>query len=224
MTDTNFHLGHRQRLREKFLNNKITEYELLELFLTYSIPRRDVRTIARDLIKTFGSIYGVVTAPVEALENINGIKEHSAVFLKIAHEIMKLGQKDILKDAPVFHDIKQVFDYVRITLSGKTIEEFHVLYLTNDYKLIQDDLHSSGTIDWSAVYTREIVKKALSLNAGAVIFMHNHPTGGKSFSMDDVNITLDLKEKLSVMDVEFFDHYLFAEGLVYSMKDCHYLK
>ncbi len=221
--NNDFRLGHRQRLRDKFLENKLTDYELLELFLTYAIPRCDVRPIAKSLIKKFGSVYGVMSAPVESLVEVNGIKENTAIFIKATHELMKHGYRGVLADTPIFHDIKIVKDYALLLLGNKKKEEFHILYLDSEYRLLKDELHSVGTGDWTAVYTKEIVKNALDINAASIIMMHNHPQIQTSFSTEDVDATIRLIDMLKPLDIEFFDHFVVSGNVVYSIKNSHLL-
>lgn len=222
--DSSYRLGHRERLRQKFLKNKLVDYELLELLLTYAIPRCDVRPLARELMKTFGGAYNVLTAPVEALTKVRGVKENTAIFIKAIHEMMVLGHKDYLNDTPIFHDYQRLSEYCKLLLSGKKIEEFHILYLDSDYRLLTDHLHSSGTIDWAAVYPREIVKRALELNARSVVMLHNHPTPNTSFSSADIEITGTVKNILKSVDIELFDHLLVSGSIVYSAKNMFLIK
>ena len=193
--------GHRERLRKKFLDGQLAEYEILELLLTYVIPRRDVRTLARQLYKKYGNIHKLMAAPIESLVENEGIKENSAVFFKLIYYLMQLEYKATFDDRPIFHNYEKLENYCKLLMSGKSIEEFHVFYLDSSYKLIKDELHSSGTIDWAAVYIREIARKALALNACHVVLLHNHPSGYTSFSTQDMEITHELEgilEKLAI--------------------------
>lgn len=216
--------GHRQRLREKFLAGKLVDYELLELLLTYAIPRCDVKPLAKRLLAKFGNTYNVVNAPIDSLKSVLGISDNTAIFLKTIHSVMTMGSRDYLRDTPIFHDYTKLAEYCKLLLSGKTIEEFHILYLDTDYRLIADDMHSSGTIDWAAVYPREIVKRVLDLNARSIVMLHNHPTPNTSFSSQDIEITAEIKKILSPIGVELFDHLLVSGNIVYSAKNMFLLK
>lgn len=222
--DSSYRLGHRERLRQKFLQNKLVDYELLELLLTYAIPRCDVRPLARELMKTFGGAYNVLTAPMEDLMKVKGVKLNTAIFIKSIHEMMIQGYKSYMDDKPIFHDYQKLSEYCKLLLSGKKIEEFHILYLDTDYKLLCDDLHSSGTIDWAAVYPREIVKRALELNARSIVMLHNHPTPNTSFSTTDIEVTTEIKKILESVDVALFDHLLVSGNIVYSAKNMFLIK
>lgn len=222
--DLSFHQGHRERLRQKFLEDKLTDYELLELLLSFAIPRRDVRPLARGLMKEFGGLYQILTAPYEDLLRYKGIGKNCAVFIKAIHKVMITGYKSCMDTRPIFHDEKVLSNYCKLLLSGKTIEEFHILYLSTDRRLLADDLHSSGTTDWAAVYPREIVKRALELNARYLVLLHNHPTPNMSFSTQDIEITTEIQNMLSVVGIELHDHYVVSGGILYSAKNLFLIK
>lgn len=216
--------GHRARLRQKFLDGKLAEYEILELLLTYAIPRRDVRVLARQLYKKYGNVQQLLAAPIEALMENEGVKENTAIFFKVIHKLLELEYKCVLDNEPIFHDYDRLVRYCQSLVAGKPIEEFHVLYLDYQYKLIKDVLHSSGTTDWAAVYVREIAKKALDLNARSVVLLHNHPTPGISFSSQDVDITSEIVRTLAQLEITVYDHLLISGDVVYSARNMNLLK
>ena len=216
--------GHRARLRKKFLDGQLADYEILELLLTYAIPRRDVRMLSRQLYKKYGSIHQLLSVPMEKLVENEGVKENTAVFFKLIHRITEMKYKYELDATPIFHSYEKLENYCKILLQGKTVEEFHVFYLDSAYRLIKDELHSSGTIDWAAVYVREIVKKALDLNAGSIVLLHNHPSGVSSFSSQDLLITQELKNTLEKLGIKLYDHLLVSGNVFYSARNLHLLK
>lgn len=216
-------VGHRERLRQKFLDGKLTEYEILELLLTYAIPRRDVRVLSRQLYKKYGNIQQLLATPFESLIENDGIKENTATFFKLIHKIMELDCKKTLNNAPIFHNYEALQRYCRLITEGKDIEEFHVLYLDSQFFLIKDDLHSSGTTDWAAVYVREIVKKALILGARSVVLLHNHPTPDTSFSFQDIEITEEIEQALQSVSISLYDHFLVSAGMFYSARNLRLL-
>jgi DNA repair protein RadC len=215
--------GHRERLRKKFLAGLLTEYEILELLLTYAIPRRDVRTLSRQLYKKYGNIHQLISAPFEDLITNEGIKENTAALFKLVNKIAQLEYKIVLNNGPIFHNYEKLVNYCKALMFGKTIEEFHVFYLDGQYKLITDELHSSGTIDWAAVYIREIVKKALELNARHVVLLHNHPTPNMAFSSQDILITQELANLLESLDIKLYDHLVVSGDIIYSARNMHFL-
>lgn len=216
-------VGHRERLRQKFLDGKLTEYEILELLLTYAIPRRDVRVLSRQLYKKYGNIQQLLATPFESLIENDGIKENTATFFKLIHKIMELDCKKTLNNAPIFHNYEALQRYCRLITEGKDIEEFHVLYLDSQFFLIKDDLHSSGTTDWAAVYVREIVKKALILGARSVALLHNHPTPDTSFSFQDIEITEEIEQALQSVSISLYDHFLVSAGVFHSARNLRLL-
>lgn len=216
--------GHRARLRKKFLDGQLAEYEILELLLTYAIPRRDVRNLSRQLYKKYGSIHNLISDSIESLVKNEGVKENTATFFKLIHKLTQLEYKTVLDSAPIFHNFEKLENYCKSILVGKTIEEFHVFYLDSKYKLIEDELHSSGTIDWAAVYIREIVKKALELNAQSVVLLHNHPSAYTSFSSQDIQITQELNDALNKLGINIYDHLLLSGDVIYSARNMRLLK
>ena len=151
-TDTSFHAGHRQRLRQKFLDGKLADYELLELALSFAIPRRDVRPVSRALMREFGTLYQVLTASVDALAAVPGMGRNSAIFIKTMHQMMALGFRGYFIKTPLFHDYAQFENYCRLNVGGKSVEEVHVLYLDGQLCLLADEIHSVGTVNEFIIY------------------------------------------------------------------------
>ena len=216
--------GHRARLRKKFLDGQMAEYEMLELLLTYAIPRRDVHALSRRLQKKYGSIQHLLSAPMESLMENEGIKENTATFFKLIHKLIELEYKTALDTSPIFHNHEKLENYCKILLGGKSVEEFHVLYLDTEYRLIKDDLHSKGTIDWAAVYIREIAKKALDLNAQYIVMLHNHPSACSCFSSQDIEITQAVVNALEQLGIKLYDHLLVSGDIIYSAVNMNLLK
>ncbi len=221
--DNLFRTGHRSRLREKFLFGKLNQAERLELLLADVIPRRDVRVLSRQLLEKFGNISQILGAPIEALESVDGVGHVVALHLKLINEIMLDGYRAKMTETKVFHDPKLISDYCLTMLAGRKIEEMHVLYLDKDYRLLSDDTHSVGTLDWSPIYERDIIHRALNLNARVIIMVHNHPSGVSHFSHEDITSTERIRDMLEPLQIALHDHYLVANGILYSMKNLHYL-
>lgn len=224
-TDLLFHSGHRTRLKEKLLQGKLTGYELLELLLTYAIPRRDVRPLARSLVEKFGGVYFVLRASYEDLISVSGVGHSAAVIIKLAYELISISYAERAQSGTYLADGKFVRDYCRNLVSCKVVEEFHVLYLGNDSRLLLDETHSRGTIDESAVYPREISRKALQLNAIGVILVHNHPISDNSFSHADADLTSLIEERLNSFGISLVDHFLVtSNGIVHSLRATPWLR
>ena len=206
-------------MRQKFLDGKLVDYEKLELLLGYAIPRRDTRPLAHALIKRFGSLPQVLTAQIDDLLSFPGIGHNTAIFLKLVQNIVLSGYREAMDMRPIFHDIKCMQNYCRWTFANKTVEEFHVLYLDSDFRLLQDELHSRGTYNTTGVYVREIIKTALKLNATSLVLVHNHPTSDNSFSNDDIQATEEMEKIFNDLDISLFDHFLVTKYTIYSGRD-----
>ena len=221
---SDFRAGHRKRLLDKFTElPHITDAELLELLLTYAIPRIDVKPIVRALINKFGSYGKIINASIEDLLRIQGIGQSTAVFIKALHAGTLRDYVSTMKDSPVFHKYEILENYCKMTLADKSIEEFHVIYLDKNNQLIQDDAHSIGTVDHAVAYPREILKRALELNACHIILLHNHPSGSPIFSADDIRITKAVQTILNNINIDLHDHLLVADGKVFSAKAMNFI-
>ena len=209
------YVGHRQRLKQRFLEQgaeTLADYELLEILLFLAIPRGDVKPLAKDLIARFGSFANVVTAPVEELRSVKGIGETAVAALKLAPAAARrLAQEQVLS-APVISSWEQLIDYCQITLGHLTEEEMHVLYLDKKNRLISDDTHGVGTVDRAPVYPREVIRRALSLQATSLILVHNHPSGDPSPSKEDVTMTREIQAAARTLEITVHDHLIIARG------------
>lgn len=212
--------GHRERLREKYLQGgyfAFHEYEVLELLLTYVIPRKDTKPIAKDLIEKFGSLDGVVTASIEELYSISGIKENSAIFVKLLGDLSKnLYKGEIKKEGIQLKDKNSLIRYLRSEIGFSSREEFRVIFLNNYNMLVGSETLFIGTIDKSAVYPREIVEKVLYYKAKGIIFAHNHPSGNLRPSKQDIQITEHMQEALDLIDVKLLEHIIITQDGYFS--------
>lgn len=219
-----FYAGHRKRLRDKFLESPhLNDAELLELLLTYAVPRIDVKPVVRALIDKFGSFSKIISAPTEELMRLPNIGSGIAIFIKALYAGTLRSYVSEMKDAPVFHKYEILENYCKMNLGSKTIEEFHVIYLDRNNQLIVDDAHSVGTVDHAVAYPREILKRALALNAVSVILLHNHPSGSPIFSSDDIRITKAVQNVLKNLDIELHDHLLVAGDQIFSAKSMNFI-
>jgi DNA repair protein RadC len=203
--------GHRERLRERFLkggNDALADYELLELVLFRAIARRDLKPLAKELIKQFGSFAEVVSAPIERLKSINGLGDAAITELKIveaaAHQLAR-GQ---VKDRPVLSSWSNVLDYCRTAMAFADKEQFRVLFLDKRNRLIADEMQQQGTVDHTPVYPREVVKRALELSATAIILVHNHPSGDPTPSQADIAMTLEIVAVAKPLGIAVHDHII----------------
>lgn len=219
-TDNLFHIGHRERLKEKFLSNQLTDTEKLELLLTYAIPRCDVRILSRQLMEHFGSVYSVLHAPFEELVAISGVGRSTAILIKLFHDMCLISYTYQAKSDTYLSDDKFLHEFCRSLVITSRVEEMHVLFLGGNMRLIKDEVHSRGTLDETGVYIREICARALALNAISVILVHNHPASDNDFSSDDASVTQLLKYALQSIGVALLDHILVtANGVIYSFAE-----
>jgi DNA repair protein RadC len=203
--------GHRERLRKRFLEaggESLADYELIELILFRAIPRRDVKPLAKDLIKKFGSFAEVVAAPSARLQEVEGVSAAVAAEFKIVEASARRFAKGVVKKRRALGSWSEVIDYCRTAMAFEDHEEFRVLFLDRKNGLIADEAHGIGTVDHTPVYPREVVKRALELAASAVLLVHNHPSGDPTPSTQDVKMTLDIIAIAAPLGVTVHDHII----------------
>lgn len=209
--DSPHYHGHRERLRERFRQHggdQLQDYELLELLLARAIPRRDVKELAKTLIKTFGSFAQVLTAPLPRLMEIKGMGESVATELKITEAAARrLTRGEILKK-PILASWSNVIDYCRTSMAFAEKEHFRILFLDKRNTLIADELQQTGTVDHTPVYPREVIKRALELAASAIILVHNHPSGDPTPSPADIRMTRQIADTARPLGIEVHDHII----------------
>lgn len=213
--------GHRDRLRARFSEGGVTalaDYELLELYLFRSIPRRDVKPLAKELITKFGSFAETIAAPTERLTEVKGISEKIALDLKILKAAAtKLGQESIL-GRPVLSSWSALLDYCRSAMQFEGKEQFRVLFLDRKNRLIADEVLGHGTVDRAPVYPREIIKRALALESTALILTHNHPSGDPTPSQSDIDMTKEIVQACIAIRVSVHDHLIIGRENIASFK------
>ena len=222
MTDEEPHyLGHRARLRARFEKSgaeAMPDYELLELLLTRSLPRRDVKPIAKALLARFGSFGETIAAPKALLMEIDGIGESAATDFKI---IAAAAQRLTLNKAvkrKALSSWSAVIDYCRAAMAYAEREEFRLIFLDKRNQLIADEVQQRGTVDHTPVYPREVVKRALELSATALILVHNHPSGDPSPSPADIAMTLEIIKAAKPLGIAVHDHIIVGRQGHASMK------
>ncbi len=211
--DNNPNQGHRERLRERFINagaTSLADHELLELLLFGVILRRDAKPIAKALLVQFKSINGVLGADFEALKKVAGVGESVAVHLKAIQSLLLRGENQTLQRAPIMDNWASLLAYLRLSLENEKREQFRVLFLDKKLRLLQDEKMGDGTIDHAPVYPREIARRALELSASSVILVHNHPSGEAKPSSQDIAMTRKIIMALSQIEVKVIDHIIIA--------------
>lgn len=202
------HAGHRERLRQRFLAEPqaLPDYEVLELLLASVIPRKDTKPLAKALIAEFQSFADVLAAPVTALEAFPGISAATAAYLKVVeHAATRMARLQVI-DRPVLSKWDQLLDYCTISMGRLPSEQFRLLFLDRKNTLIADELQSQGTVDHTPLYPREVVKRALELNASALIMVHNHPSGDPTPSKADIEMTRQVIKALAGVGITVHDH------------------
>ncbi len=218
MSDQEFYLGHRERLRQRFLDEKLTDSELLELLLGFAIPRRDVKPLARKLEKHFGGVYYVLVAEYDDLLSVPGVGKTTAILIKLACSLMSLGHKTKLTYKSVFANQQNLEEFCRLQVAGKNTEELHVLYLNSNFCLVEHEINSKGSIEESAAHATHIIKRALKDGIRSIVLLHNHPASNNTFSQADIDFTTRLEDALNLCGVKLYDHYVLAGGILHSMR------
>jgi DNA repair protein RadC len=205
------YLGHRERLRERFLEagpEAVTEYELLELVLFRAIPRRDVKPLAKALIAKFGSFGEVVSAPRQRLREVEGLGDAAIAEIKIVQAAAGRLARGQAKKRTVLSSWSAVLDYCRTTMAFADKEQFSIIFLDKRNQIIADETQQTGTVDHTPVYPREVVKRALELSATALILVHNHPSGDPTPSRADIQMTQSIVEISKPLGISVHDHII----------------
>ncbi len=211
--------GHRRRLRERFIEGGLTgfhDYEAVELLLSLGTPRRDCKPQAKEAIRRFKTLRGVLAASIEELQQIEGIGPHSAFGIRLVQEVAREFLKESLVDRPVYQSSQEVFDYLYHSMRDLKKETFKVIYLNAQHQIIGTDDLFHGTVDGSFVPPREVMESALQKNAVALIFAHNHPSGSVEPSKSDHELTRDLVYAGSIMQISVLDHLIIGDNRYYS--------
>ncbi len=217
---------HRKRLRTRFLEGgagAMPDYELLELVLFRAIPRQDVKPLARRLMDTFGDFNRVLSAPRKRLAAVKGVGDAVILELKIIEAAAhRMARARVLK-RHVISSWDAVLDYCHTTMAHRETEQFRVLYLDRKNMLIADEEQASGTVDHVPVYPRELVKRALELNASALILVHNHPSGDPTPSEQDITMTGQVRKAAEALGITLHDHLIIGKSRELSFRSAGYL-
>ena len=218
--------GHRERIKEKFLKNGIdgfAEYEILELLLTYCIPRKDTKPIAKELLNKFKSLDNIFKADFDKLFAIDGLGKNSIAFLKLIGDLPSIIYKDELKNKKLVNketlkisnkDI--LLNYLRNKIGYEEKEKFYVIYLSSSNEVIEFEENSVGTLDRSSVYPREIYKKVINLNAKSIILAHNHPSDNITPSKSDIELTNEIAKGLKNFGALLIEHIIITKNSYFS--------
>ncbi len=206
---------HRKRLRERFIvggPGAMPDYEMLELVLFRAIPRQDVKPLARRLLDKFHDFNGVISAPTAVLRQMHGVGEAVIVELKVVEAAAHRLARSRVIQREVISSWDALLDYCQTTLAHKDTEEFRVLFLDRKNTLVADEAQGTGTVDHVPVYPREIVKRALELQASAIILVHNHPSGDPTPSIEDREMTTKISEAAKALGIGLHDHLVVGKS------------
>lgn len=209
------HLGHRERLRRRVLDrgaDSLADYELLE-YLLFGVRRQgDNKPTAKALIDRFSSIAGVLAAPTAELAAVKGVSEATIALIAVTAEAARRAVREEIADGPVLSSWTRLIDYLRVAMGYNRIEEFRLLFLDSKNRLIADEVQGTGTVNRTAVYPREVVKRALEHGATAIIMVHNHPSGDPTPSRADVEMTEEVRDAGALMGIVLHDHVVISKS------------
>jgi DNA repair protein RadC len=219
--DTPHYHGHRERLRQRLIAagaESLPDYELVEVILFASNPRGDVKPLAKDLLDRFGGFAELLSADAEALAGA-GLGPAGIAALKSVREAALRLMRSELRQRPVVGSWDKLVDYCTAHIAHGSVEEFHILFLDRKNVLIKHEQQQRGTIDHTPVYPREVVKRALQLQASALILVHNHPSGDPTPSKADIAVTRDIVKAAAPLGVTVHDHLIIGRGRHTSLRD-----
>lgn len=218
------HAGHRERLRARYLQGglpALLDYELLELLLTYALPRRDVKPIAKALLAEFKTVGGVLDAEPDELSRVRGVRERTAAFFRLVRDVSRTTLKERVRaaDSVLIRNSREVREYLIREIGHQPRESFYVLFLDNQNRLLFCEAVQTGTINQTAVYPREIFEKAIRHRAAALIFAHNHPSGILKPSAEDIRLNQKLTEAAKLLQLSVLDHVIVSSEGHYSFHE-----
>jgi DNA repair protein RadC len=216
------YLGHRQRLRERFQKGGAEgfhDYELLELLLTYAIPRIDVKPIAKRLMERFGSLSGVLDATPQEIEEAAKVKPISSTLICLVKETCGAYLAEKMRDREVLSSPRAVLDFAKMRLAGLPHESFMVIFLNAKNKVLDQKIIHEGTVNRAVIYPRRIIEEALAHHAAGLILVHNHPSGQSDPSAEDRQLTRALVEATRTLDLRVLDHLIVGKDSYFSFAE-----
>lgn len=209
------HAKHRQRIRERFFREGLDSWDSylqLELLLSFGHARKDTKPIAKELLKRFGNLAGVMDASPKELQEIEGVGEVMASVIKITRDMGRAYINAAALERDLINHPELAIDALRADLAGASHEQIRALFLNSANKLIANELLFEGTIDQAPLYPRQIVKRCIELDANAIILAHNHPGGSLVASPEDKKITREIQDALNTIDIRLLDHLIISRS------------
>jgi len=220
MANKPHYLGHRQRLKERFLRDgrSLEDYEILELLLGYGLPRRDTKPLAKRLLTRFGSLRGILAAKPQELTEVEGFGQGLALFWRLWREFWARIHQDTLQKRTSIQSPQEVIELARARIGFEPKESFWAVLVDNKNRVLDFQQVGQGTVDQAPVYPREIVSAALRRDASGVILVHNHPGGDPAPSSQDVDFTRRVHALGQELGIRILDHIIVAEDQSYSFQ------
>jgi DNA repair protein RadC len=212
--------GHRDRLRDRLFEagpDALQDYELLELLLFTAIPRRDVKPLAKELLAEFKDLWSLLNASPERLEGF-GLSKTVIASLLVTGAVALRAHKGAAVKGPLLNSWQRIVDYCRAAMGHETREQFRLIFLNRKNQFIAEEVQQRGTIDHTPVYPREVVQRALEIGAGAIVLVHNHPSGDTQPSKEDIAMTQAVQEACRALDITVHDHLIIGRNEVTSFK------
>lgn len=211
--------GHRKRLRERFLKSGLDgfqNYEIVELLLSLGTPRRDTKHQAKEAIRRFKTLRGVLEASAEELDQIKGIGLHSIFGIKFTQAVAREFLKEKILEKPICSSSQEIYDYFYYSMRDLKKEQVKAVYLNTQNQIIEIQDLSPGTVDSSYIYPREVMEGAIKSHAVSLVLVHNHPSGNPSPSESDLDLTRNIVYIGSVMQIKLLDHIIIGDNRFYS--------
>jgi DNA repair protein RadC len=213
-------LGHRARVKEKFLKSpsSLQDYELLELSLFWALPRKDTKPIAKQMLSDLKNLAGIIYADSDKLLSIEGVTQGMLVNFTVIREFLDRVLKQNIINTHVLNSWNALIEYLQTSMGSMKTEQFRIIFLNSKNIIVADELQSLGTVDQTSLYPREVVKRALFHEATAIILVHNHPSGDPKPSKADVELTKEVVQACATFNITVHDHVIISKKRFFSFK------
>lgn len=214
--------GHRQRLKEKYAStapDTLYDYEVLELLLSYAIPRKDVKPLAKSLLHRFSSLKGILDAPVGELVEVQGIGSHTATLIRLVRELGTRYLREEAREKIQISCTTELVHFCQSALGGLKDERFCVIYLNAQNRMIDMEVIEEGIVNQAVVYPRKVLENSLKRKASAIILVHNHPSGQVKPSDADIRLTQTIRDVAKTLDILVHDHLIVGENRFFSFRE-----